>query len=205
MKVGAKLGIFGGTFNPIHHGHLMLAQEALEQMDLDRVLFVPVGSPVHRSIKDDPGGQTRHDMCMNAVANHDRFDVSSFEIDGSSPSYSIATVNAISNQFKDVKLYLIVGYDQGAMFYRWRNPATILAKAMLLIAPRHSDSLRSRAEIESRFISNNLDIDRVRFLERPRVDISSTEIRQRLKDGKSIRYYVPDVVREYIEAERLYV
>jgi nicotinate-nucleotide adenylyltransferase len=196
----ARIGIFGGAFNPPHVGHLVLAQEAHWQLDLDTVVLVPFGEPAHRTLEVDPGPEVRFQMCDYAVAADARLGVSRIEIDRPGPSYTVDTLRELRRRAPDDELVLLIGGDQAAALATWRDPEEILTLAVVGVAER--DEWR-REEIASR-LGGLGSPERIRFFDMPRVDVSSTLVRRRAAAGQPIRYLVPDKVANFIGAQSLY-
>jgi nicotinate-nucleotide adenylyltransferase len=194
----ARVGLLGGTFNPPHLAHLVCAQEALLQLDLDRVLLVPVGVAPHKAIEAEPGVEHRVAMCEAAVAADERFAVSRADVDRDGPSYTVDLLRALGGADE---LTFIVGGDMAHSLPSWRDPEGVLALARLGVAQR--EDVR-RADISARLAGLAGAAERVVFFDMPRLDISSSLIRRRAAAGRSIRYLVPDAVAGYIERERLY-
>jgi len=196
----AHIGILGGTFNPPHVGHLICAQEALVQLDLDRVVLMPVGVPPHKEAPHDPGAEHRLEMCRLAVAKDERFAVSRLELDREGRSYTADTLRAIHEMAPGDDLTFIVGGDMAHSLPAWREPEAVLSLATLAVAERAG---ARREEIEER-LTEVPGGEGVRFFDMPRVDVSSSTIRARVRDGLPIRYLVPDDVVRYIGARALY-
>jgi nicotinate-nucleotide adenylyltransferase len=194
----AQVGLLGGTFNPPHLAHLVCAQEALLQLDLDRVLLVPVGVAPHKAIEAEPGVEHRVAMCEAAVAADERFAVSRADVDRDGPSYTVDLLRALGGADE---LTFIVGGDMAHSLPSWRDPEGVLALARLGVAQR--EDVR-RADISARLAGLAGAAERVVFFDMPRLDISSSLIRRRAAAGRSIRYLVPDAVAGYIEREGLY-
>jgi nicotinate-nucleotide adenylyltransferase len=194
----AQIGLLGGTFNPPHIAHLVCAQEALLQLELDRVLFVPVRVAPHKRVEAEPGVEHRVAMCEAAVAGDDRFGVSRADADREGPSYTVDLLRALGD---DDELTFIVGGDMAHSLPAWRDPEGILALARLGVAER--EGVR-RADISERLAGLAGAAERVRFFDMPRLDITSSLIRRRAVAGRSVRYLVPDAVAAYIEREGLY-
>ncbi|MGI8802682.1 MAG: nicotinate-nicotinamide nucleotide adenylyltransferase, partial [Solirubrobacteraceae bacterium] len=131
-----RLGILGGVFNPPHIGHLVCAQEAHEQLGLDRLLLVPVGEAPHRTVVDDPGGLVRAELCERAVDGDPRFEVSRMEVERVGPSYTLDTLRALRGRSDDDGLVLVLGGDQAASLPRWHEPEEVLALAVVAVAER---------------------------------------------------------------------
>jgi nicotinate-nucleotide adenylyltransferase len=194
------IGILGGTFNPPHMGHLVMAQEALDQLGLDRVVLVPVAVPPHKEAREDPGGEARVDLCRLAVQDDERFAVSDLEVRRGGASYTVDTLRELHELEPEHDLTFIVGGDMAQSLPAWREPEAVLALARLAVAEREGvhreDVARRLAPLHSG--------DRVVFFDMPRIDISSSAIRRRVADERPIRYLVPDAVAEAIAARDLY-
>ena len=197
----ARIGILGGTFNPPHIGHLVCAQEALVQLELERVVLMPVGVPPHKEVADEPGGRHRIEMCRLAVAKDQRLAVSGLEVDRPGRSFTADTLREIHETAPGDELTFIVGGDMAHSLPTWHEPETVLSLAELAVAER--GALR-RPDIAARVATVPGGQDRVRFFDMPRLDISSSDIRARVRDGRPIRYLVPDEVVSYIGAHGLY-
>ena len=196
-----KVGILGGAFNPPHLGHLILAQEAVSQLSLERLVWMPYGEPSHRVLEDDPGPEARFTMCEYAVGADARFAVSRMEIDRGGPVYTVDTLREIADRSPDHDLFLVLGGDQAASLSSWRSPEEVLSLASLAVVER--DEWR-REEILSRVAPLCSSPDRVCFLDMPRIEISSSLVRARARAGQPIRYLVPDKVANYVGAQSLY-
>ena len=192
-----RIGILGGAFNPPHLGHLILAQEAFSQLSLERVVFMPYGEPSHRTLEDDPGADARLTMCEYAVGADARFAVSDLEIERG-PVYTVDTLRELSSRGDE--LYLLLGGDQAAALGSWKDPSEVLSLAEIAVAER--DEWRRESILDR--LHGIGDLDRVRFFDMPRVDISSSLVRARARAGRPIRYLVPDKVANYIGAQSLY-
>jgi nicotinate-nucleotide adenylyltransferase len=194
------IGILGGTFNPPHMGHLVMAQEALDQLDLERVVFLPVAVPPHKEAREDPGADARLELCRLAVAGDERLGVSTLEVDRGGASYTVDTLREIHELEPEHDLTFIVGGDMAQSLPAWREPEAILALARLAVAEREG----VRREDIARRLEPLHDGDRVVFFDMPRIDISSSAIRRRVAEGRPIRYLVPDAVAEAIAQHDLY-
>lgn len=198
----ARLGILGGTFNPPHLGHLVCASEAADQLELDRVLLVPVASPPHKEAVADPGAEVRLGLCELAVAGDERLGVSRVEVDRGGPSYTADTLRELRTRGPEDELTFIVGGDMALSLPTWREPAAVLELAVLAVAERSGAARRDIAERLGG--SLNGAAERLVFFEMPRLDISSSAVRRRLAEGRSIRYLVPAAVADRIAAGGLY-
>jgi nicotinate-nucleotide adenylyltransferase len=195
-----RVGIYGGVFNPPHHGHLIAAQEAHAQLGLDVVVWIPVGDAPHRQIEQDPGAEARFEMVEMATAADERFEVSRIEIDREGPSYTVDTLRELHERGPDDELFLILGGDQAAALPSWHEPAEVMSLATVAVFERATTSFNSIRITLAHFPGG----DRLRFLQMPRIDISSTMVRRRATAGKPIRYLVPDKVAHFIGAQSLY-
>jgi nicotinate-nucleotide adenylyltransferase len=195
-----RAGILGGAFNPPHIGHLVCAQEALVQLELERVIFIPVGVPPHREIDFDPGAETRLEMVELAVADDQRFDASRIELDRDGPSYTSDTLEQLGKESPKDELFLILGGDQAAALASWHEPEQVLERATVAVFERVSWG-RNAIGIK---IGRLPGARRVRYLDMPQIQVSSSAIRRRVREGLPIRYLVPDKVADYISSHDLY-
>ncbi|HEV7495347.1 nicotinate-nucleotide adenylyltransferase [Baekduia sp.] len=198
---GDRLGILGGTFNPPHLAHLLAAQEAYDQLELDRVLLMPVATPPHKEAADDPGPEVRLELCRLAVAGDDRLAVSDLEVARGGASYTADTLRALHALHPGVDLTFIVGGDMASSLPTWREPAEVAALARLAVAERQG---ARRADILERLATVPGAAERAEFFDLPRIDLSSSLIRRRVAAGHPIRYLVPDPVTAYIAQHGLY-
>jgi nicotinate-nucleotide adenylyltransferase len=196
-----RIGIFGGAFNPPHTGHLVCAQEALVQLELDKVVLMPVGQAPHRELQGDPGAEERLEMVELATADDERFEVSRAEIDREGLSYTVDTLRALHEAEPGDELFLILGGDQAAALGSWHEPEEVLALATLAVFERLSWSRHAIAIKIGRRLKG---AGAIRYLDMPIIQISSSVIRRRAAAGQPIRYLVPDKVAAYIEANGLY-
>jgi nicotinate-nucleotide adenylyltransferase len=194
------IGILGGTFNPPHMGHLVMAQEALDQLDLDRVVLMPVAQPPHKEAREDPGAAARVELSRLAVAGDDRLAVSTIEVDRGGASYTVDTLRVLHDLEPEHDLIFIVGGDMAQSLPAWREPEAILALARLAVAEREG----VRREDIARRLEPLHPGDRLVFFDMPRIDVSSSAIRRRVADGRPIRYLVPDTVAAAIAERGLY-
>jgi nicotinate-nucleotide adenylyltransferase len=195
-----RVGILGGAFNPPHIGHLVCAQEALVQLELERVVFVPVGQAPHRELESDPGPETRLEMVELAIADDARFAVSRVEIDRDGPSYTVETLRELRAAAPDDEPVLILGGDQAAALSDWHEPEQVLELAQIAVVERTNWS-RNAIGIK---VGRLRGAERIRYLDMPIIQVSSSAIRRRAAAGQPIRYLVPDKVAAYIEANGLY-
>ena len=194
-----RLGLLGGTFNPPHIGHVVCALQALHELELDRVLLVPVHAPPHKGVETDPGVEHRVELCRRAVEDETELGVSLVDAEVPGPSYTVDTLRRLHERCPGDDLTFIVGGDMALSLPTWREPAAILELAELGVAER--EGVR-RADIAGRLAG--LDLERIRFFDMPRIDISSSLIRRLVAAGRPIRHLVPDGVAGYIHEAGLY-
>ncbi len=200
-----RLGVLGGTFDPPHVGHLILAEEARLALELDQVLFVPAGSPWRKAGRELSPREDRLAMVQLAVDDSPHFAVSILEIEREGPSYTAETLTALRNQFGlETELFFIMGADSLADFPHWRQPQRILELARLAVAERPELEDAGFGEALADELATAMRA-RVVWLRMPRVDINSTAVRDRVRRGLSIRSWVPPAVEEYIRQHGLYV
>ena len=199
-----RLGVFGGTFDPPHVGHLIVAQDAALALDLDRVLFVPAGVPPHKRDRVLSPADARLAMTRAAVAGNGRFDVDAVELErGEGPSYTVDTLRALAERHPGAELWLLIGRDQWEEFATWREPEEVLRLASVGVLSRAGNG--SGPGLGPGPFTNESGLGAgVRFVDVTRIDTSSTEIRRRVGVGESVRYLVPDAVIEIIFRESLY-
>lgn len=195
-----RVGILGGAFNPPHIGHLVCAQEALVQLELDRVVFVPVGEAPHRELEDDPGAEARLEMVELAIDGDERFSTSRIEIEREGPSYTVDTLEQLRAEAPGDELFLILGGDQAAALAAWHEPEQVLERATVAVLERLSWG-RNAIGIK---IGRLRGAEAVRYLDMPLMQVSSSMVRRRVRKGLPIRYLVPDGVASYIDANDLY-
>jgi len=198
----ARLGLLGGTFNPPHVGHLVCAQDAWAQLDLDSVLLLPVHTPPHKEADGDPGVEQRVALCEAAAAGDPRLGVSRAEADVPGRSYTVDTLSRLHDARPEDQLTFIVGGDMASTLPEWREPEAILALATLGVAAREGVGREQVLEHLERELPGAAE--RIRFFDMPRIDISSSLVRRRVADGRPVRYLVPDAVADHIEREGLY-
>jgi nicotinate-nucleotide adenylyltransferase len=197
----ARVGILGGTFNPPHVAHLVCASEAAAQLGLDHVLLTPVALPPHKDADKDPGAQERLELCRLAVRGDKRLGVCDLEVARGGPSYTVDTLRVLHARDPENQLTFILGGDVALGLPTWHEPEAVLELATLAVAER---SGAARADVAARVGQAFGDRASVEFFDMPRIDVSSSEIRRRVADGRPIRYLVPDLVADRIEQEGLY-
>jgi nicotinate-nucleotide adenylyltransferase len=196
------VGILGGTFDPIHLGHLAIAEDCWEQLGLERVLFVPAGQPPHKRGRAITSAADRVAMVELAIADNPHFALSRVDVDRPGPSYSVEMLRAIqAEQGSETDLFFIVGQDSLLDLPSWREPEQLIRLCRLAVVRRPGYRPIDLARLEA--IIPNLG-QRLTFLETPALDLSSSELRRRVAAGRPIRYLVPDAVRRYIAERGLY-
>jgi nicotinate-nucleotide adenylyltransferase len=196
-----KRGIFGGTFDPIHQGHMIIAEQVMGELDLSRVVFIPGGIPPHKeasSVRASAGD--RFDMVEAAVASNERFLVDRVEVDAGRPMYSVETVRHLKERSPDDEWYFISGADEVSNLLTWKEPDRLLEEVVMVAATRPGYDLGKLHHLEAGL----RNFDRIFPVECTRVDISATGIRRRILQGKSVRYLVPEGVHDIIGDRRLY-
>jgi nicotinate-nucleotide adenylyltransferase len=190
-----KIGIFGGSFNPIHSGHAIIAHHIISSGAVDRLwLMVSPVNPLKVGLEQQVADTDRLRMVEMVTRPLENVETSAFEFTMPKPSYTIDTLNALQAKFPDDEFYLVTGADNWVIFDRWRNSEEILAKYHLLVYPRLGYDVVIPEELR----------DRVTLVDAPIIELSSTAVRERLAQGLSARYYVPDEVLSYIERKGLY-
>lgn len=196
-----RLGVFGGTFDPPHLGHLILAETAADALDLAQVLFVPAGQPPHK----DPAevrapAQHRLAMVERAIAGNPRFALSRADLDRPGPHYSVDTLRLLGAAFPGATLFFLIGADSLRDLPTWHQPADVIAQAWLG-AMRRPGTEPDLSALEEQLPGVT---DRVRWVDAPRIEISSSSLVRRIAAGLSVRYQLPDSVRAYIQEHGLY-
>lgn len=197
-----KIGIMGGTFNPIHHGHLILAQLAYEQVGLNTVLFMPSKNPPHKQMMEIVSDEHRLRMVELAIEDNEAFQISTIELEREGMTYTADTLIQLTNEYPEKTFYFIIGADSFFQFQSWMSPQIIADKCILVVAQRDAyktDELKiQQKKLEEQYHVKSIIIDM------PNIDISSHALRERILEGKSIRYYIPEKVLEYIKEHDIY-
>ncbi len=196
MNLKHRVGLFGGTFNPPHQAHLLVAQVAFEQFGLSQVVFIPSGIPPHKEIFENVSKEDRYAMVKEAISPFPNFSVSRIEIDRDGPSYTIDTIMALEGKYEQGMCF-IVGADLLLEIETWKEPQKLLASIPFLIAPRGGIS-------KDHFRVAPFDTAAISFLGMEEVDLSSTWIREQIMRGKEIPDCMPEAVASYIEERGLY-
>ncbi|MBN1376219.1 MAG: nicotinate-nucleotide adenylyltransferase [Dehalococcoidia bacterium] len=197
-----KVGIMGGTFDPVHIGHLIIAEEIREALELDKVMFIPAGEPWMKANRCITGAEHRVEMVRLAIQSNPLFELLTIEIEHPGWSYTVDTLEQLSRDLgSDTKLFLLIGWDGLKTMPQWKAPYRISKMATLVTFPRPGISRPDIAEMEESM--PGLSKRMIEFEGTP-VGISSTDVRERLVEEKSVRYLVPDDVKNYIEEHGLY-
>lgn len=201
--MGVRIGLMGGTFDPIHHGHLVTADGARFEFDLQRVLFVPSGMPPHKLGREVTPAEHRYLMAVLATLSNPHFEVSRVDIDRPGPSYTVDTIEQARQALgPDAELYFITGADAILEILTWKDPDRLLASCHVIAATRPGYDLgRLENSIGDLFVRFR---HRIHVLQVPAMSISSSDIRERVRTGHPIRYLVPEPVADYIYKHRLY-
>ena len=196
-----RTGIFGGTFDPIHHGHLVIAEQVADVLGLELVIFVPTGVPPHKDFASVKAPvEDRYDMVEAAVKGNERFVVDRVEVDAGRAMYSVETVPLIKERYEGEEWFFVSGADEVSNLLTWRDPDGFLAEARMVAATRPGYDISNLDHLAAEL----KNFDRIVPVECTRVDISATTIRQMVAEGKSVRYLVPEAVYEIINDRGLY-
>lgn len=206
MKENLKIGIMGGTFNPVHHGHLVAAGEALYQFKLDKVIFIPSGDPPHKNFSEETIAEHRYLMTVIATSANKNFFVSRIEIDRKGKSYTIDTIRELKKMYgENTGLYFITGADAILEILTWKKTEEIMQLCSFIAATRPGYNISRIQELkEMLFKKTKNNIEKIFVMEVPALAISSTDIRKRVKEGRPIDYLVPEGVSNYILKHGLY-
>ncbi len=196
-----KIGVFGGTFDPVHLGHMIIAEQVMDELALDRVIFVPGGIPPHKEASSvRVGAEDRLAMVQAAVSGNERFSVDRVEVDAGRPMHTVETVPLLKKRSPQSEWFFITGADEVSNLLTWKDPDRLLEEVVMVAATRPGYDLSRLDHLEAGL----QNFDRIFPVECSRVDISATGIRRRILQGKSIRYLVPEPVYEIIERKELY-
>jgi nicotinate-nucleotide adenylyltransferase len=204
--VAKTIAVFGGTFDPVHHGHLIVARSIAEQRGLERILLQPAASPPHKPGAEASGAQ-RLDMLQRATAGQDLLGISDIELSGDGPSYTIDAVEKLSRIHGDCEIRWVIGADMLDDLPNWHKAEELVERIGFLIAgrPGWQEKLAdARGKLTDAFGDRKAEEICEGICQAPLIDISSTDIRRRCRQGSSIRYLVPEAVEQYIRENRLY-
>jgi nicotinate-nucleotide adenylyltransferase len=197
-----RLGILGGTFDPVHCGHLVIAEEARARLNLEEIRFVPSGQPPHKSGQTITPAADRLAMLRLAIAGNTAFTLTTMEIERTGPSYTVDTLSQLArDEGPDCALHFIVGGDALPDLLSWREPARILALCTLVVVRRPDVKPVDLRDLQARLPAL---AEKLIVLDGPQFGVSGTEIRQRVAEGLPVRYQVPEAVWAYIREHRLY-
>ena len=191
-----RLGIFGGSFDPPHIGHLLVAEDACDQLGLDRLVFVPAATQPLKASQAVTPPEHRLAMIRLTAEGNARFEVSSAEVERAGLSFTVDTLTHFAAQHPNAERYFLVGADVLSTFAKWREPARVLELATLVVL--------QRTDAEPPALPSSVDAATIRRLSTRRIDVSSTEVRERVRQGKPIRGFVTDNVGAYIARHQLY-
>ncbi len=197
-----RIGLMGGTFDPIHHGHLVTAESVYEKIELDEVVFVPSGDPPHKPTENVTCSEHRLKMVEIATQSNPHFSVSSVEVQREGPSYTIDTVRYYSQKYPHNKIYFITGVDAVVNIPQWKNTDGLFEHCEIIAATRPGYPTKNFFHFRDQLPRHQRKS--LRILAVPALSISSADLRQRLWEGKSIKYLVPENVEEYIYEHELY-
>jgi nicotinate-nucleotide adenylyltransferase len=193
----------GGTFDPIHMGHLIAAEEARWRLKLDHVLFIPAGQPWLKAARSVSSVEDRREMVRLAITDYQKFKLSTVELDRPGPSYAADTIGLLRGELgPGAKLFFILGWDSLAELPHWKDPGRLIASCKLVVVPRTDCPAPDMASLEAKI--PGLARSTIR-LTMPLIGINSTDIRRRVTGGQSIKYLVPQAVERYIQKHRLYL
>ncbi len=197
-----KTGIMGGTFNPVHNGHLLLAETAREFFGLDKVIFMPSGNPYMKKNAVIPDGRLRVQMLELAVKENPYFRLSQMEVEREGPTYTCDTLIKLRELNPEDEYYFIMGADSLLTLESWKNPEIIFQNCVIVAAVRGTGT-EDKIKIIADYLTASYQSD-IRIMPSRYIDISSSEIRKKIKNGQSVRYMIPDSVIAYIEKEGIY-
>ncbi len=197
-----KKAIFGGTFDPIHIGHIHIAYEALYNLHLDKILFMPAGNPPNKINKKITDAQTRYDLVERAIQGESHFEISDYELNKKENSYTYETIEFFSDIQKKIEWYFLIGGDSLMDLDNWKNVDRLLNSCKLVVYNRAGftveEVLKEKERVEKKFEN------KIIFLNMPIIDISSTNIRKNIKEGRNINYLLPKGVEKIIDKFHLY-
>ena len=196
-----KYGIFGGSFNPIHYGHLMICEYIKEEMGLDKVIFIPTGNPPHKDL--GVSAEDRYEMVKLAISPNPDFEISDIETTRVNLSYTVDTIRKLKKIYKEEKLYFLIGLDSLFQLKTWKKIGDLSQEIEFVVAlrPGYIDKEEINREID--FLRDSFGT-RINLIKTPLYEISSTDLRDRIHEGKSLRYLIPKKVLDYIEESGFY-
>lgn len=196
-----KIGIMGGTFDPIHNGHLIIAENSRINFNLEKILFIPTGLPAHKIENEITYSDYRYEMVLLSINSNPYFTVSPMEIERMGITYTIDTIKNLQKLNKNAEYYFIMGEDSLYNFHKWKDYRELLNICKFIVAKRKNENSKLEERIKE---LNNICENSIYLLESPMIDISSTDIRERIIQNKPIKYLVPEAVELYIKKHGLY-
>lgn len=196
-----KYGIFGGSFNPIHYGHLMICEYIKEEMGLDKVIFIPTGNPPHKEL--ELSAKDRYEMVRLAIFPNPDFEISDIETTRVKKSYTVDTIRELKKIYKEEKLYFLIGLDSLFQLKTWMKIGDLSQEIEFVVALRPGYLDREEVNKEIDFLRENFGT-KINLIKTPLYEISSTDLRDRIREGKSLRYLIPKKVLDYIEESGFY-
>ena len=197
-----RIGIYGGTFDPVHLGHLLLAETCREQCHLDRVIFIPAGVPPHKQGRELTAGSLRAEMLEFAIAGHSEFSVDRSEIRRSGPSYTVDTLRGLRQEHPADELFFLMGADSLAEFSLWKEPREIATLASVIVVNRGT---QTPPDLDSLVpLLGSEPVARIQRVTMPGIDISASDLRRRAHAGLSLRYRIPRAVERFIIEHKVY-
>lgn len=203
MAAMTRIGILGGTFNPIHYGHLILADNACDQFQLDQVIFLPTGHAPHKEFMGEEMTRHRYELVKLAIKGNPAFTVSDYEMKNRQINYTYRSLDYFRGKYPDAQLYFIIGADSLFEFETWRHPEEICRKAIVLAAVR-DDLTEHRVDEQIAYLRQKFH-GQIYRVKTPNFNVSSAILRERISQGHTIRYLVPDAVADYISRNHLYL
>lgn len=196
-----KYGIFGGSFNPIHYGHLMICEYIKEEMGLDKVIFIPTGNPPHKDL--EVSAEDRYEMVRLAISPNPDFEISDIETTRDKMSYTVDTIRELKKIYREEKLYFLIGLDSLFQLKTWMKIGDLSQEIEFVVALRPGYLDREEVNKEIDFLRENFGT-KINLINTPLYEISSTDLRDRIREGKSLRYLIPKKVLDYIEESGFY-
>ncbi len=197
-----KIAIFGGSFNPIHKGHINLCLECDAQYNFDKIILMPTNIPPHKSSADLASNEHRFNMCKLAVKDEGKFHVSDIELNKQDVSYTVDTLSILKNEYKEDKLYFIIGSDMLFMFHKWYMHDEILDMVTLIVGARKDDEKHKMLEYKKEYLNNSVNVE---IIDIDVFETSSTEIRDALKEKIDTNSLLKTSVLNYIKENNIYV
>ena len=201
FKSCGRIALVGGAFDPVHFGHLAAAQTVYESFDVDRVVLMPLGDAPHKSLSSTPAAE-RYEMVREAVRDNPALAVSDMEIRRGGKTYTVDTLRQIKDINPDMDIYFVMGADEFKAIDTWREPESLFSLCRVIAVSRPgydtASLIKKTAEVKERYVGE------ASFLEVPSLDISSSDLRKRIRDGRSVKYLIPKEAEEYIIRHDLY-